>query len=249
MGITYSEQEEQIARKIAELLAKTRQNRKDEIIELAKKYSADTIRQIKKQTALCKIFEAQLQLLGERDCPKLIIDFLKGIKKDVISWAEEMPFIERKIPFLPVIPFNYLSAYSQILMLRHKRLKGEIVTRGFLNLISNITDVIDTPKHPYYIFDIEDGSEILAGGPEDTARILDKQCRSPLTAAEGLMLAIQHDTLSKHCLCMIGSRIKENYYFYLFLADNNRPHANHENPCYRNDMGVGIPSCATRLIP
>lgn len=247
METKHPEQEEQIARAIAELLTKARQSRENEIIMLAKKYSADITRQTKKQTALYKIFEAQLQLLGKRGCPKLITDFLKGRKKDVISWTKEMPSHVERIPFLPVIPFNYLSAYSQILMLRHKGLKGEIVTQGFLNLISNITDIIDTPKFPYYIFDIEDGSEIFTS-IADTAHILNKQCRSPLTAAEGLMLAIQYDVLSKHFLRMIGSRINKEHYFYLFLEDN-KPHAYYENPCHRWDMRIGTPSCATRLIP
>lgn len=247
MKTAHSEQEKQTAREIAELLLKTRQSRENKIITLAKEYSADTIRQTKKQAALCKIFEAQLQLLRERGCPELIIDSLKERKKDVISWAKEMFSPKERIPFLPVIPFNYLSAYSQILMLRHKGLKGEIITTSFLNLISDITDIIDTPKYPYYIFDVEDGSEILARGLVDTAHILDKQCRSPLTAAEGIMLDIQYDTLSKHFLCMIGSRINGDRYFHLFLEDN-KPHAYFESQCHTRDIKQGIPSCATRLV-
>ena len=248
MEIAHAEQEKQIAREIAELLLKARQSRKNEIMALAREYSADATQQIKKQTALCKLFESQLQLLRKRDCPELIIYSLKMRKNEVISWAKEISSPKGIIPFLPVIPFHYLGVYSQILMLRHNERTGDVISSRVLKFISDIADIVDTPKYPYYIFNVEDGSEILPGA-FDAARILDKRCRSPLTAAEGLMLDIQYDMLSKHLLRMIGSRTTVgNHYFYLLLGDNDGPKADYRAEYFKTDMRWGTPSCATRLI-
>ncbi|MBI1999342.1 MAG: hypothetical protein HYS74_01660 [Parcubacteria group bacterium] len=105
------------------------------------------------------------------------------------------------IPFLPVIPRSPRSPYDLMAMVRN----GSKVGYAYLNP-TQISDVVDAPQEPYYIYDVEDGNITRGKSPEDALKIFKQQKRSPLTAAEVMALATHTDVLSRHYVWATGSR-------------------------------------------
>ena len=69
-----------------------------------------------------------------------------------------------------------------------------------------ITDMVEIPDEPYYIFDVEDGESTKGMSPEKAEKTFKSQRRSALTAAEVMALATHTDVLSRHNLWASGSR-------------------------------------------
>lgn len=141
---------------------------------------------------LVKLFNNQLKILRDRECPPIILEMLLLQRQEITEKAGEMAFKQGYIPFLPVIPRTYLTIYSQMLMVRN----GHKV--GYTDLdAEEITDVIEIPDKPYYIFDVENGTTMAGKHASDAEELIKDQNRRCLTDVEVISLGIQTDVLFK----------------------------------------------------
>jgi hypothetical protein len=100
---------------------------------------------------------------------------------------------------------------------------GSKVGYTYLNP-TQISDVVNAPSEPYYIYDVEDGSSTRGKSPEDALKILKQQKRSPLTAAEVTALTTHTDVLSRHYVWAAGSRyISADWVPIVYLGRGGRP--------------------------
>ena len=211
----------------------------------------EAIKEVKNQLAaeakkprhedLEKLFYSQIQTLEDRGCPEQIVELLTVQKNLVLSKASEMAFENGHIPFIPVIPRIYRSPYDLMAMVRN----GDKQGYTYLNPTA-ITDEVETPNKPYYIYDVEDGKALLRKSPEDAEKILKKQSRSPLTAAEVMALCTHTDVLKKHYVLATGSRYDlSGWVPGVFLDGGDRPGLD----WYYVDFSIGLwgsPSCRAR---
>jgi hypothetical protein len=172
----------------------------DEAVKEAKNQLAAEAKKAKRED-LEKLFDSQIQTLKDRGCPEQIVELLAEQKSSVLLKASEMTFEDGHIPFIPVIPRTYRSPYDLMAMVRN----GDKQGYTYLNPTA-ITDEVETPDKPYYIYDVEDGKALLGKSPEDAEKILKKQSRSPLTAAEVMALTTHTDVLKEHYVWATGSR-------------------------------------------
>jgi len=152
-----------------------------------------------KKEDLEKLFDTQIKILKDRGCPAVIIDMLQEQRDDVLQKASEIPIGKKHIAFLPVIPRTFLSIYTQMQMVRN----GDKIGYTYLKP-SEITDVVETPADPYYIFDVEDGEAMLGKSPQNAEKTIKQQNRRGLTEVEVIALAIHTDV--RHCVDALGSR-------------------------------------------
>ncbi|MBI2462629.1 MAG: hypothetical protein HYV65_00050 [Candidatus Spechtbacteria bacterium] len=154
-----------------------------------------------KRNDLEKLFDAQIATLKDRGVPEQIVEILQNQKGAVVKKASEVAIGDGNIPFLPVIPRSYRSPYDLMAMVKN----GGKVGYTYLNPTA-ISDVVDAPSEPYYIYDVEDGNSTRGKSPENAEKILKQQKRSPLTAAEVMALTTHTDVLSRHYVWATGSR-------------------------------------------
>ncbi len=167
-----------------------------------------------KRSDLEKLFDTQIATLKDRGTPEPILNMLANQRGTVISKASEMTFEEGRIPFLPVIPRLYLSIYSQMAMMR----KGDKIGHTYLKP-SDITDVVETPAEPYYIFDVENGEALRGKAPQNAEKEIKKQGRRGLTEVEVISLGVHTDVLSRHYVDAVGSRCDSDGVPSLYLYD------------------------------
>lgn len=154
-----------------------------------------------KRNDLEKLFDSQIETLKDRGVPEQIIEALQNQKGAVVKKASEIVIGDGNIPFLPVIPRSFRSHYDLIAMVRN----GSKVGYTYLTT-TKISDVVDAPQKPYYIYDVEDGEFTRGRSPEDAEKIIKRQKRSLLTVAEVTALATHTDVLSRHYVWAAGSR-------------------------------------------
>ena len=172
----------------------------DDAVTQAKNMMVREAKQVE-LTDLEMLFDSQIATLKDRGVPEPIVEILQNQKGAVVKKASEMTIGGGNIPFLPVIPRLYRSPYDLIAMVRN----GSKVGYTCVNPTA-ISDVVDTPQEPYYIYDVEDGNATLGKSPEAAEKIFKQQKRSPLTAAEAMALTTHTDVLSRHYVWASGSR-------------------------------------------
>lgn len=190
----------------------------DEAFAQAKNQLSAEVKKVKRSD-LEKLFNQQIQTLKDRGCPEQVIEALQEQKDKVLKKASEMNMGEGNIPFIPVIKPVYLGYHGLMAMVRNGNRQGY----SYLNP-NEIKDVIETPNNPYYIFDVENGEAMRGKSPQEAEKLLKKQSRSPLTAAEVINLCIQTDVLSRHYVDAAGSRCESGGEVPgVFLNDGGRP--------------------------
>ncbi len=187
-----------------------------------------------------QLLDTQIATLNDRDVPAPIVKMLLNQRGQVLAKASNMYFDNGHISFLPVIPRTYLSIYTQMLMVKHNGKTGYTLLKP-----TAITDIMDTPEDPYYIYDIEDGEAMLGMAPRQKAeKLINKQRRFGLTEVEVIALGVHTDVLSRHYMDAVGSRYDSDGIPYLFLEGGNpvlsRSHFD------TNDHLFGAASCGSR---
>ena len=191
---------EQTVEKLVEVLREVPSEKRDEVVVKAKNQLEEEEKESKpKKEDLEKLFDTQIQTLKDRGCPAVIIDMLQEQRDDVLQKASEIPIGKKHIAFLPVIPRTFLSIYTQMQMVRN----GDKIGYTYLKP-SEITDVVETPADPYYIFDVEDGEAMLGKSPQNAEKTIKQQNWRGLTEVEVIALAIHTDV--RHCVDALGSR-------------------------------------------
>ena len=209
----------------------------DVVAEARQLANAETLEE--KKGKLTKLFESQLEKLKALGTPQAILEAFGNKKDEVVSKAAEMAIAEGNIPFLPVIPRSYLGIYALMPMVKHEN------RVGYTYLDPNeLTDVVETPKNPYYAFDVENGKAMLSKSPMDAEKIIKSQKRSCLTADEVIAVGIHNEVLSDHNMDATGSRSESDGVPRLCLSVG-RPRLSWSNPDYSLD-GWGSGSCGSR---
>lgn len=160
--------------------------------------------QLVKKSDYERLFDLQMQTLEERYCKMAIIGLLKFQKSDVIAKALKMTVRHAcHIPFLPVIHRSYMSTYDQMVMVLHKLKIGynHEIQPNFIH------QVVKTPKAPYFVFDIEDGSDTKGLTPKSVRPCFKEMGRRGLTEVEIISLCIHTDVLDRHFVSAAGCRI------------------------------------------
>lgn len=147
-----------------------------------------------------RLFDNQIATLKDRDTPAAIVELLAKQRGSVIGKASEMTFEDGRVPFLPVIPRSYRSPYDLMPMVRN----GDRAGYNHLKP-TEITDKIETPNEPYYIYDVEDGESTRGKSPESAQVSFESQSRSGLTVAEVIALTTHTGVLWGHNLFATGS--------------------------------------------
>lgn len=161
-----------------------------------------------------KLLESQLARLKNRGCPPQITETLLSRKRQVLRRLRKKRVTRGKIPFLPVIPRTYLDLLDLMSMVRHEDKTGYTYLKPFM-----ITDVIETPDEPYYIFDVDFGDILQGKSPLDAERIVKAERSRCLTVFEVIALAVHSDVLSHQYLWATGSRSDPDGVPYLWLCE------------------------------
>lgn len=207
---------EQVVGKLVEVLREVPPDERDEMVVKAKNQLEEEEKESKvKKEDLEKLFDTQIQTLKDRGCPTVIIDMLREQRDDVLEKASEITFAKGHIAFLPVIPRTFLSIYTQMQMVKNGDKTGYTYLKPY-----EITDVVETPKDPYYIFDVEDGEAMLGKAPQDAEKAITQQNWRGLTEVEVISLGIHTDVLSRHYVDAVGSRYRSDGVPSLWLGDD-----------------------------
>ncbi|MFC1757100.1 DUF5701 family protein [Patescibacteria group bacterium] len=209
----------------------------DEAVKTAKDRLATEATEAKRED-LEKMFDAQIQTWRDHGCPEAIVEILAEQKDSVLSKASKMTFGNGNIPILSVVPRTYLTIYSQMLMVKN----GD--KTGYTNMDpTEITDVVDVPTKPYWIYDVENGKAMLGKSPETAEKLIKKDGRSCLTETEVIAIGIQD--LPDHYMDASGSRSgSSDHVPYLYLRDG-RPRL-HWDYADVSDSRWGSASCGSR---
>ena len=194
---------DQLIGKLVALLREADPDKFDEAVAQAKNQLTAESKQAKRSD-LEKLFDAQIATLKDRGVPEQIVEILQNQKGAVVKKASEMNIGDGNIAFLPVIPRSYRSLYNLMAMVKNG---GKAGYYTYLNP-TQISDVVDAPSEPYYIYDVEDGDSTRGDNPEAAEKIFEQQKRSPLTAAEVMALTTHTDVLSRYGVWATGSRYK-----------------------------------------
>jgi len=173
----------------------------DVVAEAKKQATAETVEE--RKNGLTKLFDSQMETLKSRGCPQAILEAFQNLRDAVLSKAAEMEIPKGHIPFVPVIPRIYMGVYGLMPMVRN----GEKVGYTYLDP-NEITDQVETPKNPYFIYDVENGKDMLGKSPEKAEKLITEQKRSCLTDDEGIAVCIHTNVLSEHYVDCTGSRYK-----------------------------------------
>jgi hypothetical protein len=204
----------QLVGKLVELASGVSTEEFDDAVVKAKNQLTEKVKQVKRED-LEKFFDSQIQTVKDRGCPEAIMSILQNQRSSVLQRAGEITLGEGHVPFLPVIPRTYLSIYAQMPMVRNGDKVGYTYLRPY-----DITDVVETPQDPYYIFDVEDGEAMLGKAPQDAEKAIKKQGRRGLTEVEVISLGIYTDVLTRHYVDAVGSRYESIRMPVLWLSDD-----------------------------
>jgi len=202
---------EQTVEKLVEVLREVPPEERDEVVVKAKNQLEEEEKESKrKKEDLEKLFDSQIKKMIDRGCPLEIVNMLREQRDRVLQKVSEITIGKKHIPFLPVIPRTFLSIYTQMQMVRN----GDKIGYTYLKP-SEITDVVETPADPYYIFDVEDGEAMLGKSPQNAEKTIKQQNRRGLTEVEVIALAIHTDV--RHCVDALGSRCGSGGVPFLWL--------------------------------
>jgi hypothetical protein len=191
---------DQLIGKLVAILREADLDRFDEAVAKSKQQLYTEAKQANRDD-LEKLFNNQIATLKDRGTPEQIVELLANQRSSVIGKASEMTFKDGHVPFLPVIPRTYRSPYDLMSAVRN----DDKVGYTYLNPTS-ITDKVEAPDEPYYIYDVEDGESTRGKSPESAENTFKSQKRSPLTAAEVMALTTHTYVLSRHNVCASSSR-------------------------------------------
>ncbi|MBU1178921.1 hypothetical protein KKB69_01090 [Patescibacteria group bacterium] len=171
----------------------------DVVTEARQQATVETVQE--RKNGFAKLFDSQMEALKSRGCPQAIMEAFSNQRDAVLSKAAEMEIPEEHIPFVPVIPRTCMGIYGLMPMVRN----GDKVGYTYLDP-NEIIDQVETPKNPYFIYDVEDGKDMVGKSPEKAEKLITEQKRSCLTVDEGIAVCIHTNVLSEHYVDCTGSR-------------------------------------------
>ncbi|MFH1978923.1 MAG: DUF5701 family protein [Patescibacteria group bacterium] len=216
------------------------QGQKLEVVEEAMKEATKQVWPELVTGSLSELFDMQMETLKARGCPKSIIDVLTAKKSEVIANATEIETADGHIPFVPVVPRTEVDLGDLMKMVRNRDREGH----NYLDQ-SDVSNVVDVPKGPYFMFDVEDGKDMLGRSPEKAEVLIKKQKRTCLAADEGIALCVHTNVLSEHYVNCTGSRYARAHDVPVVYLHDDGPELDWCSVGYSDDEG-GSASCRSR---
>jgi len=188
-------------------------------------------------------FSAQISALRRQNCPKAVIKTLESKRPQVIARAVGMTFFgSKRVFFSPVIPASQLSVPEQMLMVKN----GDIPGCTFLSP-KDITNEVEIPQEPYFIFSVDDGSKTLGWTSQQAERAFAKQPRRRgLNCVEAIGFCRVSGVLSRFNIDAISSRFRKTKIPFLWII-GREPRLGADK-VDASDPRWGIPSCNTIVI-
>jgi len=149
-----------------------------------------------------KLFDqqmARIESLIEHPASSTIVESLRSQKESVLAEVAKMEIHRNDIPFLPVIPRECIDLDALMLMICGK--EGDILFNDW----NGIINMVNTPKKPYFIFNVENGGSMVRKSPEKAELLIKEQGRLPLTAEEVISVGIFAGNIT-HSMFALGSR-------------------------------------------
>ena len=201
---------------------------------------------------LAKLFDDWMETFRVVNCSKVIIEMFLEQKEEAVKkmseiWTEMYAgetlksLADRGIYLgIPVVPRPYMTIYGLMLMVRN----GENVGYTYLDP-NKLSDVVETPDKPYFMFNVEDGRDMLGKSPKKSEELIKKKERSCLVDNEGIALCIHADVLSHHNVDCTGSRCKQGDEVPHVCLNDDRPKLSSDGIGYSHDEW-GSASCRSR---
>lgn len=168
-----------------------------------------------------KLFDNQIQTLKERGCPEFISGILGKVKTKVLAKVAKIKIGKNHTPFLPVIPYNYITVSSQMGMVFNEGAVG-YYNIGRCNSTSVNPFDDDLLSRPYYIFNINFNTRIKK---LEEVKEKDKRRQAYLTGVEIIALATHEKEVLKNRIIGLNSYCREwgVAYPFLFLHTTGQP--------------------------
>lgn len=161
-------------------------NEIDDMVSLAKK------QRIKKNN-LEALFYSQIKRLKTRGCPERITELFEKAQIRVVTKALKMRFKKNRIPFLPVIPCNYITVFSQMRMVLNENVAGcNSIYRDNITPANPFSELVKIPGGPYYIFNIDGGTSTKNQDKDEIQKQINKHGRVCLSGIEIIALAVHN---------------------------------------------------------
>lgn len=143
-----------------------------------------------------ELFDGQMQALKDCNYPPEVVARLESQRSEVLAKALRMQTKEKNLPFLAVIPYDIYPFEAKLLIMQHIQ---NYPVPGNLYIIdpSLIIDIIDVPKAPYFIFDVDSGEVTAEKSVKEGEDLVRSRGRSSLTVAETLAFAFHTDILER----------------------------------------------------
>lgn len=189
------------------------------------------------------LFTLQLETLIRRGVPEEIVAALRAERVEVLAIAAALAIPQGRTPFLPVIPLSVMDAAWQIGTVEYY---GERGVNEYLT--GEVRDIVDFPESaPYYIFDVEDGTETRGKSPlaAEDAWMEGKERRRGLTIAETIAL-VRHGraaVLGRHAVWAVSSRHETYHQVPLVHLNEKGQPSLHWGDAGYYDEHIGAPSC------
>ncbi len=191
---------------------------------------------------LLALFNSQMETFISCGCPLDIQEAFRDKRDKALGIAAKMDILKGHIPFVPVIPYSFMDIPKLMAMVKDD---GKV---GYTYLDpEKIFDRLETPENLYFIYDVEDGKDMLGKSPEQAQKLVKKQNRFCLTVAEVVALCVHTNLSSGYYMYCLGS-----YHNSLELVPGiNFTISGHMLGCYKieaKDDGFGTPSCGRRVV-
>jgi len=194
-----------------------------------------------KRNYLITLFDSQVNTLRMRGCPSSIVKIIEEQKASVIDMAFSMDIPDSHIPFLPVIPCNCVDLDDLVSMIRNNEKTGCFTASQCIERTTGI------PNNPYFIFNVENGKDMLGKSIKEARTLIKEQGRFCLALEEVIALGIHTRVLLTHEVSAAGSpRGSSGNIVYLIIDNEQRPNARITVDYANSSNKIGIPSYRNR---
>lgn len=148
---------------------------------------------------LKKLFDFQIKNLTKKNYPEVVIktfvNMKDGLIKHVLNLSNEKKIFDfgRLIPFLPVVPLNYMDVYSQMKTVSLNNKTGVCFLEAY-----DLKNYREIPQRPYFIVFVEDGSDTLNISPKKANELFIKDKKVGFVYVEAISLCLHTRVLANY---------------------------------------------------
>lgn len=201
------------------------------------------------EVQLQRLFGRYIRRLKNRKLFPEQIECLQAQYQAVMEKAHSMKVEASRIAFLPVFPRNLLeSPLAAAAMMQNAMRKRIRMNGGYTFVMPElVTDLTEVPDVPYFLFNIDTGSDTLGMSPDELLKVFEEHGRRGLTDMEIVALGMHAYILSQANLYATQSFYDQGRGIDLRMEDGGHPVLCHNN---RNLdwQRWSVPSCDAKDI-